>query len=351
MKKFLTILTMLMLATSAFAYDFSAVCETGQTLYYNILNETEKTVEVTYAEYFNAGHYQWYTYYYGVTAPTGNLVIPETVQYNGENYEVIKVGDNAFNACNLTSVVFPNSIISIGEGAFASDTSVSLEGELFLPSNLVSIGSNAFRWNTALTAVYIPNSVRSIGLWCFYTCVGLSYLNLGTGVEEISFEAFSNCNSLDSITIQKATPPICQYSSFRYVPKNIPVFVSFGSKEQYEQAEFWNEFTNFVETYEIALGSEWYYTLEWDNGDITYQHLEYTADTTIGNERPKIIVRSNTIYDRDEVTEVTHEYVFERNGKVYWWNKDLDDALFTWGIFKKYIIDCKDGEFMIQEFA
>ena len=71
--------------------------------------------------------------------------------------------------------------------------------------------------------------------------------------------------------------------------------------------------------------SEWYYTLEWDDGAITYQHLEYTADTTIGNERPKIIVRSNTQYDRDTITEVTHEYILEEGNKVYWWNKELEE--------------------------
>ena len=72
-------------------------------------------------------------------------------------------------------------------------------------------------------------------------------------------------------------------------------------------------------------GAEWYYEIQNDNGTITYQHLEYAADTTIGTERPKIIVRSNTIYDRNEHTVVTHEYVYERDGKVYWWNKDLEE--------------------------
>ena len=76
---------------------------------------------------------------------------------------------------------------------------------------------------------------------------------------------------------------------------------------------------------EFSDRSEWYYTLEWDNGDITYQHLEYTADTTIGSSRPKIIIRSNTQYDRDEITEVTHEYILEENNIVYWWNKDLEE--------------------------
>ena len=81
-----------------------------------------------------------------------------------------------------------------------------------------------------------------------------------------------------------------------------------------------------VETSNPPDHSEWYYEILNDNGSITYQHLECTADTTIGNERPKIIVRTNTIYDRDEIiTETTHEYVYERDGKVYWWNKDLEE--------------------------
>ncbi|MBR1515076.1 MAG: T9SS type A sorting domain-containing protein [Bacteroidales bacterium] len=75
----------------------------------------------------------------------------------------------------------------------------------------------------------------------------------------------------------------------------------------------------------FAFPSEWYYEIEWENGGITYQHLECVGDTTIGTKRPKIIVRSNTHYDRDRETEVTHEYVYEENNIVYWWNKDSQE--------------------------
>ena len=72
-------------------------------------------------------------------------------------------------------------------------------------------------------------------------------------------------------------------------------------------------------------GAEWYYEILNDNGSITYQHLECAADTTINSERPKIIIRSNTQYDKDLHTEVTHEYIYEENGVVYWWNKTLEE--------------------------
>jgi hypothetical protein len=74
----------------------------------------------------------------------------------------------------------------------------------------------------------------------------------------------------------------------------------------------------------IFVGAEWYYEILNDDGSITYQHLQCTGDTTIHNKRPKVIIRSNTQYDKGLHTEVTHEYVYEENGVIYWWNKDLE---------------------------
>ena len=72
-------------------------------------------------------------------------------------------------------------------------------------------------------------------------------------------------------------------------------------------------------------GSEWFYEILNDDGSITYQHLQCSNDTVIENKRPKIIIRSNTLYDEKMGTVVTHEYVYEENGIVYWWNKTLNE--------------------------
>ena len=74
-----------------------------------------------------------------------------------------------------------------------------------------------------------------------------------------------------------------------------------------------------------SLGSEWYYEIQNENGSITYQHLEYAADTTINHKDVKIIIRTNTLYDKGEHSEVTREYIYEDFGKVYWWNETLQD--------------------------
>ena len=71
------------------------------------------------------------------------------------------------------------------------------------------------------------------------------------------------------------------------------------------------------------FGSEWYYEILNENGSITYQHLECAGDTTVNHKDVQIIIRTNTLYDKSGNTEVTREYVYEEEGVVYWWNRDL----------------------------
>ena len=69
---------------------------------------------------------------------------------------------------------------------------------------------------------------------------------------------------------------------------------------------------------------EWYYEIQNENGSITYQYMYQAGDTVVGDEPSHILVKINTLYDKGLRDEVTHEYVYERDGKVYWWNKTLE---------------------------
>ena len=75
----------------------------------------------------------------------------------------------------------------------------------------------------------------------------------------------------------------------------------------------------------LPPGAEWYYEILNENGSITYQYMYQAGDTIIQDEPTHILVKINTLYDKDLHQDVTHEYVYERNGKVYWWNKTLEE--------------------------
>lgn len=153
--------------TKAFAaYDFSAVCETGQTLYYNITDATNHYVELTCP-----GSNSWYGWN-GFAKPTGNIILPENVQYNGVNYTVTSIANRAFYYCSgLTSVTIGNSVTLIGNSAFSK---CGLTGELTIPDNVTEIGEYAFDDCIGLTSVTIGNSVTLIGYGAFISCSGLT---------------------------------------------------------------------------------------------------------------------------------------------------------------------------------
>jgi ketosteroid isomerase-like protein len=111
------------------------------------------------------------------------------------------IENNAFSQCSsLTSVTIPNTVTSIGDGAFSCYNLTSVT----IPNTVTSIGSRAFESCANLTGITIPNSVTSIGSQAFNGCTSLTDITIPTSVTNIGTGAFSGCTKLTAINVDNA---------------------------------------------------------------------------------------------------------------------------------------------------
>ena len=146
----------------------------ASALYYNIITDT--TVEVTYGQW----HFNTYV---------GDIVVPETVTYEGVTYTVTAIGEIAFGGCEgqLNSVIVPNTVTIIGESAFASSPHLSL---VILPNSIESFGPGAFASCYGLTSLRLPEGFTTISERMFFDCTGLTNIEIPSSVTRIEKSAF-----------------------------------------------------------------------------------------------------------------------------------------------------------------
>ena len=100
------------------------------------------------------------------------------------------------------SYTIPSSVTSIGDGAFSGCWNL----DVTIPNSVTSIGDSAFsRCN--LTGITIPNSVTSIGDSAFSGCENLTSVTIPNSVTSIGNSAFYGCN-LTSVTIPNSVTSI-----------------------------------------------------------------------------------------------------------------------------------------------
>ena len=136
----------------------------------------------------------------GETRYSGNIVIPESVEYNGGTYSVISIGNSAFYNCStLSGIVIPNSVTSIGESAFYGCCNLE---DIEIPDNVTSIGECAFYNCSKITSVKIPDGVTRLGQSTFRGCSSLTSVVIGTGLASLLGDGiFEGCEILEDVYI------------------------------------------------------------------------------------------------------------------------------------------------------
>ena len=154
-----------------------------------------------------------------------NMTSLEMVTF-GENSKLKSIDEDAFYYCtSLTSIQLPESLESIGAGAFGY---CNLH-EFDMPDNVISIGTDfldnnknleTLKFSSGLTSIgntypseyYMLKSLKkvsfgknskleTIGDYTFEHCENLEEFEMPDGVKSIGYNAFAYCESLKSITL------------------------------------------------------------------------------------------------------------------------------------------------------
>lgn len=165
---------------------------------------------------------------------SGEVVIPKTIG----GYEVKWIGYAVFLDCiGITSIVIPDSVISIDSSAFGGCTSLteitvspdnknysSVDGVLFnkdmtilvrypegaanssyvVPNSVVEIYSNAFIGCNSIKSITLSKGLKKIYDGTFANLTNLESVIVQEGVQHIGNKAFENCSSLKQISLPES---------------------------------------------------------------------------------------------------------------------------------------------------
>ena len=324
MKKMLKFLvTLVLICIIALTVFFAYVCiehAVPDKMNY-IVNADQETCTITGAE----------------RSPGFVLYIPKEI--NG--YTVTKIASMAFHGSNFYFVILPETIESIGAGAFIEcEKLISIDGlekctklieikdetfsgchyldEITLPQGLEKIGEHAFAFCYDLSSIDIPSTVTIIDNGAFALNNRMTKIKIPASVEYIGLAAFEGCMCLKSIEVEAQNPNYCSVDGVLYSKDMTTIYAYPCSKEG-------NEFTISESVTTIVVCAFSYpRNLETLNIPSSVKNIEKDAIK--------------------DPTNISALFKINYNGTVEMWNSINKDPDWAWRYLPDYTIYCTDGK-------
>ena len=224
----------------------------------------------------------------------GDIVINDTVTYEGANYAVTSMADDAFADCNqLTSIVLPQTLRNLGKNAFLrctnltsciipDSTIIEIPFEAFwkagliefrVPEGVIYIEQRSFEQMPNLQRVHLANSVKSVSPWAFYildalqepiyndsmfVLMPMNYqgaYTIPTGIQAICSSAFYGCGKITKLTIPEGVKYIGR-SALNFTTNAVIKSLSFPAS--LEHIEFGAISGGRINSITVAQGNQHY---------------------------------------------------------------------------------------------
>ena len=130
--------------------------------------------------------------------------------------------------------------------AFAFQTNIT---EVIIPETVKLINVSAFYCCTALENVKIYPGVTQIGNQAFDTCISLKNITIPDTITRIWNSAFANCTSLTNVYIKSPIPFDLDSNVFPS-NSNLKIYVPIGSREAYISDSNWSNYAEQIVEYE-----------------------------------------------------------------------------------------------------
>ena len=159
----------------------------------------DSVTEIGYFAFHHTGYYDNESNWVGSVLYIGPFLLTAKNDLAGKcdiQPGTILIADRAFERCeDLTAIRIPNSVKYVGFSSFAFTNITSV----VIPEGVKTIGNSMFYGCTQLGKVVLPKSLTSIERYAFYGCWPLEEISIPGGVTFIGRQAFYDCRSLKDV--------------------------------------------------------------------------------------------------------------------------------------------------------
>ncbi len=134
-----------------------------------------------------------------------DMIVPNSIC----GLQIVGVGEKAYQSClNMRKLTISDGIEYIKDGAFCNCEKLE---DIKFPDSLIQIGTEPKGWgegafyNTKISSLVLPDSVKAIGHNSFGGCKELVSVKFPDNLEEIGAHAFWYCQKLDNVIFPSST--------------------------------------------------------------------------------------------------------------------------------------------------
>ena len=206
------------------------------------------------------------------------------------------IGEMAFYHCDhLKSITLPEGVTTVGEYAFYNCSAVK---SIVLPAN-VTLGKYAFQDCKNVTSITIPQGT-TLGDGCFDGCEAVTSISLPEGLADIPEGAFSGCN-MTELTIPSTVKTIGDYA-FNNCKKLTSLTIPTAEGVSYGEKAFFNTniSTNLIIPAGTTIGQRAFYS--WTLKDVTIE-----GGCIIDLEKAPFGLTNNVVFKKGKYTFLNSE--------------------------------------------